>query len=107
MYWAYVRDGQVQWTAEIDEPSTAYGKGVRENMVECSSEVEKGWHYDGTTFTPPTAEEKAAKEAADQREARTTALLDQFDKLLDKLEVNGVITQADVDEVRSAGVETE
>jgi hypothetical protein len=64
-------------------------------------EVKQGWHYDGQTFTPPTPEEVAAQEEADLREARTTALLDGFDKLLDTLEANGTITQADVDLVKS------
>ena len=80
-----------------------YSKGMISKLFPCPAEVEVGWHYDGSTYSGPTQAEVDKKEADDLLEARTVALLDQIDKLMDILEGNDTITQADVELVRSIG----
>lgn len=70
----------------IDDPLTVVGPGVYKNMRECPAEVEAGWHFDGTTFAPPTAEEVAAKARGAIRAARVPELPDEIDDLNDRLD---------------------
>ncbi len=99
---ALIRNSKVK-AVYSDESRANMANQTRDELVPCGAEVEKGWCYDGETFTPPTAEEVAAAEAADVIEARGTALLDQFDKLMDTLEANGTITQGDIDIIKAIG----
>ena len=81
-----------------------FGKGIRARFVECPEEVAKGWHYDGVTFTPPTAVDLAKVEAADLRERRRDAGIDQLDKLMDIMEAKGQLTAEEVATVKAEGV---
>ena len=102
-FWAIVKNGKVQSVFESDSPAAHMSKDVLKDVYPCGVEVKAGWYYNGTSYSGPTAQDIAKKEANDILEARTDALLDQIDRLMDILEGYEVITQADVDEVRSIG----
>ena len=104
MKYAHIINGLVTWTTERN-PAEFCGKGVLEKIKECPPEVEKGWHYDGINFTPPTAGEIAAEEAAKERAELRDAVSDRLDKLIDVLEGKDILTAEEVTEIMAAGRE--
>lgn len=101
---ALVNDtGLVVRTVEHDNPAAVMGKASLAKHVECPAEVEKGWHYDGTTFTPPTAEEQAANAKALEDADRRTRFLDIMDKLMDTLEGKDILTIEEIATIWEAG----
>ena len=102
MDYAKVANGVVTAVYRDPDPSTL-GAGLREQLIVCPAEVEKGWHFDGNLFTDLTPEEKAAKAKREEDADRRTRFLDIMDKLMDTLESKGVLTQAEIDAIWEAG----
>ena len=99
---AFVVDGLVAQVL-IDPPAGRLSSAYRATLIECPDEVGRGWHYDGTDFTSPTAEELAEKAQREEDADRRTRVLDILDKLMDTLEAKDVLTQAEIADIWEAG----
>ena len=105
MKYAFIQNELVLWVVESDNIAASYGQGVLDKLVECHALVEAGWHYIAGEFTPPTAEEIAAEEAAKERAELRDAVSDRLDKLIDVLEGKDILTAEEVTEIMAAGRE--
>ncbi len=76
MAWAYIENGVVVDRLRV-EPSTVVTAEYAAQFIQAPDDVDHGWTFDGTTFTPPprpSAEEVAVRKAQDVRILRDLLL---------------------------------